>query len=103
LTIAKVGGQVLAAGLLGRTSAASLAAAVRGFSWTGSIAAARKYHQFLVFNTPYSLVGSVARDAPVYTFSALAAVGTAGFFGLARMVLLAPTLLTSNAFSQVFF
>jgi len=103
LTTAKFGGQVLAAGLLGRTSAASLAAAVRGFSWKGSMAAACKYHQFLVFNTPYSLVGSVARDAPVYTFSALAAVGTAGFFGLARMVLLAPTLLTSNAFSQVFF
>lgn len=103
LVVAKLIGQALGAGLLWRTGASALAAAVRGFSWAGSLAAARKYRQFLVFNTPYSLVGSVARDAPVYTFSALAAVGAAGFFGLARTVLLAPTLLASNAFSQVFF
>lgn len=103
LAFAKVVGQLLGTGLLGRASAANLSAAARGFSWQHSVAAARKYRQFLVFNTPYSLVGSVARDAPVYTFSALAAVGAAGFFGLARTVLLAPTLLASNAFSQVFF
>ena len=103
LTLAKIAGQLLGSGLLGRSSAANLAAALRGFSWRGSLAAARKYRQFLMFNTPYSLMGSVARDAPVYTFSAFAAVGAAGYFGLARTMLLAPTLLASNAFSQVFY
>lgn len=103
LALAKVVGQVLGSGMLGRYGSGALMAALRAFSWQRSAAAARKYRQFLLFNTPYSLVGSVARDAPVYAFSALAAVGSAGFFGLARTVLLAPTLLASNAFSQVFY
>ncbi|HEX7892061.1 MAG TPA: oligosaccharide flippase family protein [Ramlibacter sp.] len=103
LVLAKLAGQAVAALLLGRASLGEIVAAVRGWSLRASLSAARKYRQFLVFNTPYSLVGSVARDAPVYTFSALAAVGLAGFFGLARAVLLAPTLLASNAFSQVFY
>lgn len=103
LVIAKLAGQAVGAVLVWRTAAAEISAAFRRRSLAAAMAAARKYRQFLVFNTPYSLVGSVARDAPVYAFSAFAAVGLAGFFGLSRTVLLAPTLLASNAFSQVFY
>lgn len=103
LAVAKVIGQMFGTSMLSQAVASNLAAAARRFSLRDSLSAARKYHQFLVFNTPYSLVGSVMRDAPVYIFSAFAAVGMTGFFWLARTVMLAPTLLTSNAFSQVFY
>lgn len=103
LVAAKALGQAVGAGLLGRASVRQLLAALRQVTFGRARAAAGRYRQFLVFNTPYSLVGSVARDAPIYTFSLLAAIGSAGFFGLARTVLLAPTLLASNAFSQVFY
>jgi O-antigen/teichoic acid export membrane protein len=43
LAFAKVVGQLLGTGLLGRASAANLSAAARGFSWQRSVAAARKW------------------------------------------------------------
>lgn len=103
LVVAKLVGQGVAAISLASRQFATLLAAPRRLGGGAVRAALRKYRQFMVFNTPYSIVGSVARDAPVYLFSFLAAVESAGFFGLARTVLLAPTLLTSNALSQVFF
>lgn len=62
-----------------------------------------RYRQFLVFNTPYSLIGTVARDVPIFLFSAAGAGAPAGYYGLARTMLLAPTLIVSNALSQVFY
>lgn len=103
LVAAKLAGQLVAALWLGGRYLGTLLAAPGRLGGGALGSAIRKYRQFMVFNTPYSLVGAVARDAPVYLFSFLAAVGSAGFFGLARTVLLAPTLLTSNALSQVFF
>lgn len=103
LVLSKMVGQMLGLILLGRLSVAQVLTAVRSWSFARVRMAATTYRQFLVFNTPYSLVGSVARDAPVYIFSALSVIGAAGFFGLARTVLLAPTLLISNAFSLVFY
>jgi O-antigen/teichoic acid export membrane protein len=102
LALAKLVGQLLATLWLAARQFGTLLAAPAHLG-SGVAAAVRKYRQFIVFNTPYSLAGSVARDAPVYLFTFLAAVGSAGHFGLARTVLLAPTLLTSNALSQVFF
>lgn len=103
LVLAKTLGQTVACLLVGRGAWTKLVAAARGWSPRDIRAVAGTYRQFLIFNTPYSLVGSIARDAPVYLFSAFAAMGAAGYFGLARTVLMAPTLLASNAFSQVFF
>lgn len=103
LVVAKTLGQALGFMLVWRGARTQLKAAVRGWSVRDIRAAAGTYRQFLIFNTPYSLIGSIARDAPVYLFSAFAAMGAAGFFGLARTVLMAPTLLAANAFSQVFF
>jgi len=62
-----------------------------------------KYYQFFAFNTPYSLVGTVARDAPIFLFTAFSNIAAAGAYALARSMLLAPTLLVSNSLSQVFF
>lgn len=103
LVVAKAVGQGAAAMLLGRIGISEAIGGVRCWSFSSVYAAAFRYRQFLIFNTPCSLLGSVARDAPIYIFSALAAMGSAGFFGLARTVLLAPTLLASNAFSLVFY
>jgi hypothetical protein len=103
LIASKVAGQAAGVAMLWRSAGAQFVTVLRRFSFARVRDASLHYRQFLVFNTPYSLVGSVARDAPIYAFSALAALGAAGFFGLARTVLMAPALLLSNAFSQVFY
>lgn len=57
---------------------------------------------FLQFNTPYSLIGAVARDAPLYFFTAVGQIEFVAFYALARTVVLAPTLLVSSSISRVF-
>lgn len=59
--------------------------------------------QFVLFNTPYSLVGTVARDAPLLIFAAFAGASTVGLYGLARLVMFVPTSLASVSISPVFF
>lgn len=62
-----------------------------------------RFHQFVVFNTPYSLVGTAARDMPIYVFSTMGASAAAGFYGLSRTVLGIPMLLATAGLSQVFY
>jgi O-antigen/teichoic acid export membrane protein len=64
---------------------------------------AARYRSFLFFNTPYSLCGTVTRDAPLYALLLLQSTAMAGYYGLARTVVFAPALLSSSAFSQLFF
>ena len=59
--------------------------------------------QFLFFNTPYSLVGIVSRDLPLYIFAGTGGIGLAAAYALARTVTLAPTNLASSAISRVFY
>lgn len=59
--------------------------------------------QFVIYNTPYSLIGSIAREMPIYVFVATASTAAAGFYGLARTILLVPSLLMSASLSQVFY
>lgn len=103
LAVAKFLGQVLGLSVVvfGCALMPSLIPSV--CSWRAMRDVGDKYRQFLIFNTPYSLLGSLARDVPVYLFSATSSVAAAGYFALARTVLLAPTLVTSNALSQVFY
>ncbi len=63
----------------------------------------KRYRPFILFNAPYSLVGSLMRDIPLYTLLTLHSASTAGLYGIARTVTFAPALLGSAAFSQVFF
>lgn len=102
LALAKLLGQSAGTLLLG-TSAATRPRQLRLLGRGAALALLARYRQFLVFNTPYSLVGTVARDAPIFLFSAAGASAPAGYYGLARTMLLAPTLLASNALSQVFY
>lgn len=62
-----------------------------------------RYWQFICFNTPYSLIGSVTREAPIIIFTSFAALPAAGLFALARTITSAPTLLATNAFSPIFY
>jgi len=102
LALAKLLGQSAGTLMLG-ASAATRPRLLRLPDREAAQALLARYRQFLVFNTPYSLVGSVARDAPIFLFSAAGASAPAGYYGLARTMLMAPTLLASNAFSQVFY
>ncbi len=58
---------------------------------------------FVIFNTPYSLVGVLGREVPIFAFSAVAATAAAGHYGLARMLLGAPATLLAASLSQVFY
>ncbi|WP_379061410.1 lipopolysaccharide biosynthesis protein [Mesorhizobium sp. UC22_110] len=62
-----------------------------------------RFHQFVVFNAPYSLIGTAARDMPIYVFSTTGAAAAAGFYGLSRTVLSVPMLLATAGLSQVFY
>ena len=73
------------------------------FSIRGFKAVISECRQFVVFNTPYSLVSTVARDAPLLIFGALASAATVGFYGLARVVMYVPVSLISVSVGPVFF
>lgn len=99
---AKLGGQVAAAVFLLWVLRADLG----GLSLPGRPAFRslwRKCRPFLVFNTPYSLVGVVGREVPIFAFSAAGATALAGHYGLARTMLGAPSTLLAASLSQVFY
>lgn len=103
LVVAKVLGQWTAVLVIMLACGYGVYRSVRGFNFREIKRLAKHYRQFLYFNTPYSLIGTVARDMPIFVFSSLGATSAAGFYGLTRTVLLAPTLLISTSLSQVFF
>ena len=103
LVWAKIGGQLLGLTIILGGVGYALRRAVRNWSWPRIRKAGCRYRQFLYYNTPYSLIGTIARDMPIFVFAGLSATAAAGFYGLTRTVLLAPTLLVSGALSQVFF
>ncbi|MHA3904163.1 lipopolysaccharide biosynthesis protein [Castellaniella sp. WN] len=103
LVWAKMGGQLLGLTVILGGTGYALRRMVRNWDWLRIRAVVRNYRQFLYYNMPYSLIGTVARDMPIFVFSAMSATADAGFYGLTRTVLLAPTLLVSGALSQVFF
>ena len=103
LSGARLLGQVLTVILMasrGPVTVSELLVSVRHIALPGLV---RRYRQFFVFNTPYSLIGTLTRDSPIYLLSAFSNFTTAGFYGLARSITLAPSLLFSSALSQVFF
>lgn len=104
VVLARLSGQT--AGCL---SLLSLVVAVsrRGGSWRPRRVRARhlwrEQRQFLVFNTPYSLVGALARDLPLYVFAIGGGATLTASYALARTIMLAPTSLISGALSSVFY
>ncbi len=103
LVWAKMGGQLLGLAVILGGVGYALRRVLQNWDWTRMRTVARSYRQFLYYNTPYSLIGTIARDMPIFVFAAMSATAAAGFYGLTRTVLLAPTLLVSGALSQVFF
>lgn len=103
LSSARLLGQVMAVVLMASRApetASELLASARQTAVPGLL---RRYRQFFVFNTPYSLIGTLTRESPIYLLSVFSNITTAGFYGLARSITLAPALLLSAALSQVFF
>ncbi len=93
-------------GLVGALSLARKGAAAATFQFPTPQRLARlwgRFRQFAIFNTPYSLVGTLTREMPIYLFTAVSANAAAGLYGLARMLLSFPTLLATAALSQVFY
>jgi O-antigen/teichoic acid export membrane protein len=102
-----VTGRVMGALTYTATFGTDVVEALRGFGrrWhvTDALREARRYRQFAFFNMPYSLLGGFSRDFLVYAFTAFRDVAAAGQFGLARLLLNAPTSLLAASLSQVFY
>lgn len=77
--------------------------ALRAGVWRRARATWRRHRQFLIFNTPYSVVGAFARDVPIYAFSATGGIAAAAAYALARSVTVAPVVLFSSAVSRAFY
>ena len=73
LVLARLLGQVLAAALL-LLALSSIARVRIRFPSLGRVGPLwSRFHQFIVFNTPYSLVGVVGREMPIFAFAAISA------------------------------
>jgi O-antigen/teichoic acid export membrane protein len=102
LVIAKLAGQAMAAAFL-TWSLRALAKEVRLPRQTHFAELWKKCRPFLFFNTPYSLVGVIGREVPIFAFAAVAQTASAGHYGLARTLLGAPAALLAASLSQVFY
>jgi O-antigen/teichoic acid export membrane protein len=102
-----VTGRVIGAAAYAAAFSADIVGALRGFGrrWhdADALKGARRYRQFALFNMPYSLLGGFSRDFLVYAFTAFRDVAAAGQFGLARLLINAPTSLLAASLSQVFY
>ncbi len=102
LTLAKLFGQLAAASML-LMAVWNLFGAVSlppPSEWSGLWG---RFKPFVLFNTPYSLIGVAGREMPIFAFMAIAATASAGFYGLARTLLGAPATLMAASLSQVFY
>jgi O-antigen/teichoic acid export membrane protein len=103
LVIAKLAGQAVGAAMVATGTARHLWTHLRLPHRDRLPHLWRRFRQFVVYNAPYSVVGTIARDMPVYIFVAMAATAAAGFYSIARMLLSIPNLIATAALSQVFY
>lgn len=103
LVMARLVGQVVSVVLIAVTGGMSIRAVIRRTPWGNSKVLYKRFHQFLRFNTPYSLIGGVARDIPLYALTFMISPMYAAFYGIARSTLIAPTVLFSAAISNVYY
>lgn len=103
LALAKMIGQATGALALVQRGIAATSSSVQMPTWRSLARLWRRFHQFVVFNTPYSLISTLTREMPIYLFTAASANAAAGFYGLARMLMTLPALLSTAALSQVFY
>ena len=72
-------------------------------SWSQTKEVYRRYRQFIVFNTPYSLLSSLGQTIPIFLFAYIQSPTSAAYYALASTILVAPTTFISGAMSQVFY
>lgn len=103
LVIARLGGQVaclVALILFGQVVVRRL---VQRWSTSRAGRVWSTHRQFVVFNTPFSLIGAFTRDFPLYLFALHGGSALAAAYALARTITLAPASLASSAMSRVFY
>lgn len=103
LILGYVAGQIGALTVLGRTAFAEFRESSESATVAGMREAAIAHRSFPIFNTPYSLLGTFARDLIIYTLTAFSQVAAAGSFSFARALVSAPKMLLSASLGQVFF
>lgn len=103
LVVAKLAGQAVGAAMVATATARHLWTHLRLPHRDRLPHLWQRFRQFVIYNAPYSVVGTIARDMPVYIFVAMAATAAAGFYSIARMLLSIPNLIATAALSQVFY
>ncbi|WYX34563.1 oligosaccharide flippase family protein [Achromobacter xylosoxidans] len=75
LVVAKVLGQWTSVLVIMLACGYGVYRSVRDFDYREIQRLAKRYRQFLYFNTPYSFIGTVARDMPIFLFSPRCDIG----------------------------
>ncbi|QBL09777.1 lipopolysaccharide biosynthesis protein [Rheinheimera sp. D18] len=71
--------------------------------WLGLRRTLRKFRAFPLFQTPQALLNAAAQSAPVLILAALYGSTAAGFYTLAKTVLMLPAILLGRAVGDVFY
>lgn len=98
LFISQVAGYVLSLVLAMKYKNTSLSFSRRKLGW-----ALKKYHRFILFNTPAVLVNTVALQLPVFMIARYFGPEVVGFYVLAIKLIEVPLKIIGNAISQVYF
>lgn len=71
--------------------------------WADARAFLRRYHQFPLYNVPYSMSGLLSRDFPVIALSSTGNMALAGQFAIARMAASVPGTFLTASLSNMFY
>lgn len=98
LFISQVAGYVLSIVLAVKYKKTSLSLSRRKLSW-----ALKKYHRFILYNTPAVLVNTVALQLPVFMIARYFGPEFVGYYVLAIKLIEVPLKIVGNAISQVYY
>lgn len=102
LLIGAVVSRAAGSGRLLRSALATHAAQIRGVSWRGVRAIARRYRRFATFSSPAALLTALGLQLPTLVLVALYGPQTGGLFALADRICSAPLQLVAGAVGNVF-
>jgi O-antigen/teichoic acid export membrane protein len=103
LLVGAVAGNLGGSTRLGRAAWRTHGSYLRRISWSGMVAAARRYRRFPIFSSWSALINTLGEQVPLVVFVAVYGVAEGGEFALAQRVVALPVSLVAGAVGQAFF